>query len=444
VDDRGVATAMVAGFLVIGTEVGVQRVIDTHANAGRSLADSQAAQAIADSLPDDSLVQAYLSEDGAQRLLAGNPGPLSSFDTFVNFDSTVGAGAALVAADDGLELDVRSELDPASLKTNPGFFDAFSQFEPRITDELPPRSLAYLGLGDPQASIQKLLAQAQSQAPGLVVGFEDFAKRLKKAGNVSVESDLLPVLGGEAAFSIQPPAPAPSEGGGARSKNGEGEAGAGQSAAAGGSTTTPQIPESVQQQLGAPPPEAVAPPSGTSVQPGTVQGTGAPYLTFIGTNVDPTVANEALAKLQAPLAKALVPQAGQAPTFDESTVDGVTVHSVRISPAVDLTYAIFDGKLVVSTQPDGVARVASGPGGLSDSALYQRATDGFPDRPALLLYLNLHELLDLAEQAGLADVSAYLPFAGEATRLAAGALVVERGDTTLDTQIRLVLAQPSD
>lgn len=436
---RDVATASVGGFLVIGTEVGVQRVADIFAGNGRSLADSEVSNAIADQLPDDSLIQAYLSADGAKRLLAGNRGPLSSLDSFVNFDATLGAGAALVASPDGLELDIHSELDPSRLKADPGFFDAFPPFEPKLPEDLAPRTLAYLGLGDPAGSVQHLLEQAQSQAPDLVAGFDEFSKRLRHAGDVSVESDILPLLGGEAAFGIEPPAPA--SGGGRGNGGGQGRHGASRNSSGAPATASiPGVPEAVQQLPGAPPSEAVAP-QGEGEAGLPAPPTGPPYLTFIGTGVDPASASETLAKLQVPLAKALVPQAGQAPTFEERTLDGVDAHSVRISPTVDLTYAIFDAKLVVSTQPEGVERVAAGPAGLSDAELYGRATDGFSDSPSLLLYLNLGELIGLAEQAGLADVTAYLPFAAEARRLAAAALAVERGDATLDTQARLTLSQ---
>ena len=49
----------------------------------------------------------------------------------------------------------------------------------------------------------------------------------------------------------------------------------------------------------------------------------------------------------------------QVPSFQSKEVDGVNVHSVQVSPSVDLSYAVFDGKLVVSTQPAGIAQVRS-------------------------------------------------------------------------------------
>ena len=67
--------------------------------------------------------------------------------------------------------------------------------------------------------------------------------------------------------------------------------------------------------------------------------------------------------------------------------------SLRISPTVELTYAIVDGKLVLSTDPAGVRQVASGSSSLEDSERFSQATDDLPDEVSALLYLNLSGLL---------------------------------------------------
>ena len=442
VDKRGVATAITEGFLVIGTEVAVQRLIDAQAEDGRTLADSPVADAVDDALPDDSLVQAYVSEDGVQRLLAGGQGPLSSLDSVINFEATVGAGAALTASADGLELEVHSELDQARLEASPGFFDAFPPFEPTLTEELAPKTLGYLGLGDPEASVELLLDQARSQAPDLVVGFEKLQERVVKIGKVSLTGEVLPVLGGEGAFAIEPPTPVGGQGG-----RGEGESESEQESDEGKNDEEGGIPFDIPGIDGAPPgaapPEDVAP---EAVDPeGIIGATGIPYLTFIGTEVDEEAANEALAKLQAPLAEALQDNSsGQQPTFDSGEVAGIPVQTISVSPSVELTYAVFDDQLVVSTQPTGVERVAKGDGGLSGAPPFERATDDFPDEPALLFYLNLRELLGLAEAEGLAEDPAYGVFAAEARQLGEAALAVERGELELDSTLRVSLLPPPD
>ena len=69
VDHRGVATALVGGFLAIGTERGVQDVIDADSGA-RGPARWRTIRTRArraPPLPDDRLADAYLSKDGIAR-----------------------------------------------------------------------------------------------------------------------------------------------------------------------------------------------------------------------------------------------------------------------------------------------------------------------------------------------------------------------------------------
>jgi hypothetical protein len=145
------ATAVVDGFLTIGSERVVHRVIDTTAGA-RSLDDSAPAEEVDDELPDDSLVRAYVSEQGAEDLFRAGAA-LGSFEAFVNSDATLGAGMAIVIGDDGIEVETESLLDPERLKNSPGFFEAFPPFDPSLADELSAGALVYLGLGDPEDSI---------------------------------------------------------------------------------------------------------------------------------------------------------------------------------------------------------------------------------------------------------------------------------------------------
>ncbi len=363
----------------------------------------------------------------------------------INFEATVGAGASLTVAADGLEVEIHSELDQARLEASPGFFDAFPPFEPTLTEELPPKTLGYLGLGDPQASIELLLEQARSQAPDLVVGFEKLQKRLEKIGEVSLTGEVLPVLGGEGAFAIEPPTPIARGGGGDEGEGeSEQESEGGKNDERGDEEGIPfEIPGIEGAPPGAAPSEDVAP---ETVEPeGILGATGVPYLTFIGTEVDEVAANEALAKLQAPLGKALQDDSsGQQPTFESGEVAGIPAQTISVSPSVELTYAVFDDQLVVSTQPTGVERLARGSGGLSGAPPYERATDDLPGEPALLLYLNLRELLGLAEAEGLAEDPAYGVFAAEARQLGEASLAVERGELELGSFLRVSLLPPPD
>jgi hypothetical protein len=400
------AVGTVDGFVVAGPEEQVKRVIDTRAK-GRSLEEDDAADEVLDALPDLRLAELYVSEQGVDNLLAPG-GSLGSFEAFVNAKATLGAGAALTAGEDNLELALRSVLDEERFDNTPGFFGAFPRFDPDLTGEVSEGSLAYLALGDPARSIVALLTQATAEAPGIVAGVEDVGERLRKAGKVDLEKQVLPLLTSQAVVTVEPGQP---ERGGARGAP-EAEAQGG-----GGGGAVP------------PTPEAAAVPT-------------VPYVSLILQEVDEEKATKALARLQRPIAKALDPSVSlQAPVFKEQAIDGVTARSLRISRTVDLTYALVDGKLVVATDPLGVRQVQGSDSSLEESDRFEGATEGFPDELSALAYLNLKGLLGLAEQAGLGQDPAYGLFADELRKLEGLGVAVEQEDERIDTEIRLTVTE---
>jgi hypothetical protein len=407
---RDLSTAEVEGFLVIGPTEAVHAVIDSQGPEGRSLDDSEPAEEVADELPDDSLVTAFVSEQGAADLFRAGA-PLGSLEAFVSSDATTGAGAALVVGDDGVEIESHSALDPERLESSPGFFSAFAPFDPSLGDELSPGALVYLGLGDPEKSIEALLAQASAETPGLTKGFEKFAEEVRKDGDVNIEREVLPLLGGEVAIGVEPPP----KGGDGNASNEDEE-----------------------------PPEGIAPggPAPLPAEPGELSFTGVPYVVFVADDVDEDQARKTLADLQVPIAEALDPgEGGQAPVFEGTDIEGIQARSLRISPTVNLTYAIFDEKLVVATDPAGIEQVKAGEESLTDSDAYEQATEGFGDGLSAALYLNVGDLIALAERQGLAEDPAYALFADEVRRLRAMGLAVERDDEGIDGRLRLTVEQ---
>jgi hypothetical protein len=395
VDRRGLATALVAGFLAIGTRTGVRDAIDADSGAKGtgSLAGDPKASAARDALPDKRLADAYLSADGIAELVADPRGPLATFASVINPGASQGAAVALVAGDDGLDLNLRSELAPRRAKAHPGFFSAFPPFEPDLAGSLPGDSLGYVGIGDPGKTLSSLLVQASAQEPGLAAAVGDLVEQVKDLGKVDLYKDLLPSLGGEAAIALQP---APDEGG-----RGSG----------GGAT-------------------------------GALPGSQIPFLEFIAADVDADRASEALARLQGPITQALNPsRALQAPVTRQREVRGLTAHSVRLSPTVELTYAIDGSTLVVATDPAAVEQLAGGEGGLDGEELFDLATDGFPGDLTMLGYLNLGGLIALAESAGLGEDPAYATFASEIQKLRALGLAIQSSSEELSTEARLIVGE---
>ncbi len=157
-----------------------------------------------------------------------------------------------------------------------------------------------------------------------------------------------------------------------------------------------------------------------------------PYLLFLADGVDEDAARAALAALAGELSGAL----------GQQQVSGVETTSFRVSPTVELTYAVFDGLAAIATEPAGVAGAITGQGGLDEASRYEEATADFPEEVALQAYLNLQGLVTTGEAAGLAEDPVYAPFAGDFRRLDALGLAISDAGDVLSTDARLLIGPP--
>jgi hypothetical protein len=129
-----------------------------------------------------------------------------------------------------------------------------------------------------------------------------------------------------------------------------------------------------------------------------------PALVIVTRTRNEQATTAALASLQAPLAQLFPPPAsgpGAAPEFSDVTVDGVTVHQLRLAPGLELDYALFRGLLVVATSLPAVTEVIRPPESLEDEPRYQATLGDRPDEVTSLLFLDFSQLLSLGEQTGL-------------------------------------------
>jgi hypothetical protein len=160
-------------------------------------------------------------------------------------------------------------------------------------------------------------------------------------------------------------------------------------------------------------------------------GDPAPALTLVVDDVDETKALDVLAGLQPALITILGSrELGSAPSFGSADVEGVTAATAQLAPGLELSYAAWDGRLVVSTSLAGIAAVRRAKG--------LPGTDGFdavlgdrPDELSALVFLDLNQLLTLGEQAGLAEDPRYLALRDDLQKLrAAGAVLTREGEFT--------------
>jgi Protein of unknown function (DUF3352) len=367
----GLATARSGDQALFGSVAAVRAALTTKSGGAPGLqgSDPDAARA---ALPDVRLAEVYLSQAGIRRFLVGRQGSATQLDTFVDYGASTGMAASARARDDGVDINVVSDLDPKLEQKSPTVFASLPRFEPALADEAGSAALGYIGVGDLGPALNKALATAGSGAQGLAGSLRALAQSLQQQAGVDPLKDLLPALGGQAAL--------------------------------------------------------VAEPTG-----------GTPYASLIVDGVDEEKANDALASLQAPLVRSLATGGPQVPAFQTKEVDGVAVHSVQVSPSVDLSYAVFDGKLVISTQPEGIAQVRSSGDSLAGTGAYEAATDHLPNDVSALVFLNLNEVLGLAQQAGLAEDPLYASLSEDISHVQSLGLAVRGSDEELRSQLFLAI-----
>jgi len=367
----GLATARSGDEALFGDVLAVRAALAAQSDQAPRL-EGSGQDAARSELPDVRLAEVYLSRAGVSRMLAGRPGSATQLNTFVDYGATTGMAVSLRARDDGVEVNLVSDLSPQLEAKSPTVFAGLPQFEPGLADEAGPRALGYIGVGDLGNALNEALATAGAGAQGLAGSLRTLAQSLQQQAGVDPLKDLLPALGGQAALVAEP---------------------------------TDSVP----------------------------------YASLIVDGVDERKAEDALASLQQPILRAVRTGGPQVPTFQSKEIDGVAVHSVQISPTVDLSYAIFDGKLVVSTQPEGISQVRSSGDNLAGTGAYQAAVDRLPERVSALVFLNLDEVLGLAQEAGLAEDPLYASLSEDISHVQSLGLAVRGSDEQLRSELFLAI-----
>src|SRR4051794_1697429 len=109
-----------------------------------------------------------------------------------------------------------------------------------------------------------------------------------------------------------------------------------------------------------------------------------------------------LAQLETPIARLL----GKSARFQATNAGGRPARLLKAGP-ISIAYAVFDGKLVISTAASGIAAVARGGDHLDQQDSFKTVAGDAPGKVSSLLFLDFTELLRLGEQTGLGDSRAY-------------------------------------
>jgi hypothetical protein len=162
-------------------------------------------------------------------------------------------------------------------------------------------------------------------------------------------------------------------------------------------------------------------------------GRPVPYVTMIFDGVDEQKAKDAVVSLQAPLIGAVNPATtGQAPTLSQRKIGGVAVQSISLSPAVDLTYAVSGGRLVIASAPRGVEQALDGSDDLASQDSYRTVAAPASDGTSALLFLNLQGLVQLAAPRGLAGIVS--SFRQDLAKMKALGVSVKSSEDRLETK----------
>lgn len=132
-------------------------------------------------------------------------------------------------------------------------------------------------------------------------------------------------------------------------------------------------------------------------------GLPAPTLTVSVAARDRDATAAVLRRLEAPLARILAPAGGAAPRWTRD--DGIA--SLRLTAGIELHYAVDDGRVLLATRRDGVLDARRAEGGLVESDPWKDALGNSENPITSLVFLDLSQLLRLAEQTGLNDDRAY-------------------------------------
>ncbi len=163
---------------------------------------------------------------------------------------------------------------------------------------------------------------------------------------------------------------------------------------------------------------------------------GAPVVTLKARTADPRRTEEALGRLQEPLARRLA-LPGTVPGFKPDTLGGLEGYALRVTPELAPSYAVAGDGVVLSTAPAGLQP----PRGTIAAAAGFRATLGeVPDTVDSLVFLDLRQLLALGEQTGLTAIPGLTTARDDLQRVsAAGAVVTHDPAHPTDTTAELFL-----
>ena len=162
-----------------------------------------------------------------------------------------------------------------------------------------------------------------------------------------------------------------------------------------------------------------------------------PVITLVVADTSAAEGGDVLVALQPVLSRLLeTPAGGQVPAIISRRVAGVDTTTLSLSPSFSLTYAAFDGKLVVSTSPAGIRQLRRSGDSLADNASFSPGgLRDFLERASSVVFLDLRRLSALVERAGLAATPGYRAIKSDIARTGAVSGVTQSERSSQTAQI---------
>jgi hypothetical protein len=147
---------------------------------------------------------------------------------------------------------------------------------------------------------------------------------------------------------------------------------------------------------------------------------GTPLVSLVIDDVPRGEAVTLLERFQPVLARLVKqPVAGQVPTFQPRRIGTLDAATLRLSPSLELTFAAFGGRAVLTTNAQVIRALAlHGPTIRENPLLDERVEDSL-EGASSVVFLDLEQLLAIGEQAGLGETSSFRAFKDDYSKVEA-------------------------
>jgi uncharacterized protein DUF3352 len=166
----------------------------------------------------------------------------------------------------------------------------------------------------------------------------------------------------------------------------------------------------------------------------------APVVSLVVGDTSRRQGGDVLVALQPLFARLLrAPQQGQVPSLEPRRIGGVDTVTLQLLPGLELTYAAFGSRIVVSTSLEGIRRLEGGTASLARSGTFAPGLGDFLARPTSVVFLDLHRLSALVERAGLGTSPEYRSVRPDISRIGTVSVITtsERSSQTAQVFIEV-------